>query len=190
MQDRFRMLKYFVNLSEDFMIFFDSSVTSTPPSLWITGLGVIHQCQRNWYSSAWLTKEGNNRFFEIFCPQSLVTLSTCSLFTNPSLFLMNLKLNKNNQIEGVWRLLQSWVITLIIVFSHQVNYIGQLYSFFYVFSPVGDHILQEFNTLYLTRLEPTKLPNHPKQKLRSGGGRKVLLQINFVRWRHFAFVSL
>jgi hypothetical protein len=29
-------------------------------------------------------------------------------------------------------------------------------------SPVGDHILQEFNTLYLTGSEPTKLLDHPK----------------------------
>jgi hypothetical protein len=31
-------------------------------------------------------------------------------------------------------------------------------------SRVVDHILQEFNTLFLTRLEPTKLLHHPKQK--------------------------
>jgi hypothetical protein len=29
---------------------------------------------------------------------------------------------------------------------------------------VGDHILQEFNTLYLTNSESTKLLDHPKEK--------------------------
>jgi hypothetical protein len=33
-------------------------------------------------------------------------------------------------------------------------------------SLVGDHILQEFNTLYLTDSEPTKVLDHPKQKPR------------------------
>jgi hypothetical protein len=33
-----------------------------------------------------------------------------------------------------------------------------------VLSCVGDHILHEFNTQFLTRLEPTKLLHHPKQK--------------------------
>jgi hypothetical protein len=34
-----------------------------------------------------------------------------------------------------------------------------------VLSCVGDHILQEFNTLYLTRFRTYKIPYHPKQKL-------------------------
>ncbi len=42
-------------------------------------------------------------------------------------------------------------------------------------SPVGDHILQEFNTLYLTRFRTTKLLDHPKQNPRRRGG---LRQIN------------
>ncbi len=56
-----------------------------------------------------------------------------------------------------------------------------------VSSPVGDHILQEFNTLYLTRIRTTKLLDHPKQKPRRGGGlrqihtcRKVPLQVIFL----------
>ncbi len=44
---------------------------------------------------------------------------------------------------------------------------------------VRDHMLQEFNTLYLTRfVEPTKLLDHPKQKPRRGGG---LRQMNTCR---------
>jgi hypothetical protein len=57
-----------------------------------------------------------------------------------------------------------------------------------VLSPVGDHILQEFNTLYLPDSEPTKLLDHPKQKSWRGGClrqinicRKVPLQANFLR---------
>jgi hypothetical protein len=53
-------------------------------------------------------------------------------------------------------------------------------------SPVGDHILQQFDTLYLTRFR-AKLLDHPKQKARRGGGlrqmntcRKVPLQVNFL----------
>jgi hypothetical protein len=52
-------------------------------------------------------------------------------------------------------------------------------------SPVGDHILQKFNTLYLTRFRNSKLPDHPKRKPRRVEGlgqiitcRKVPLQIN------------
>jgi hypothetical protein len=49
------------------------------------------------------------------------------------------------------------------------------------------NILQELNTLYLTRfVEPSKLLDHPKQKPRKGGGlrqmntcRQVPLQVNF-----------
>ncbi len=54
-------------------------------------------------------------------------------------------------------------------------------------SPVGDHILQDFNALNLTRFRTYKLLDHPKQKTRNGGGlrqintcRKVLLQVNFL----------
>ncbi len=64
-------------------------------------------------------------------------------------------------------------------------------------SPVRDHILQETNTLYLIRLKPTILQDHPKQILRRGGGlreintcRKVPLQVNFFRWRQVALVFL
>jgi hypothetical protein len=56
-----------------------------------------------------------------------------------------------------------------------------------VLSPVGDHILQEFDTLNPPDSEPTKLLHHPKQKPMSGGGirqinscRKVPLQVNFL----------
>jgi hypothetical protein len=56
-----------------------------------------------------------------------------------------------------------------------------------VLSCVGDHILQEFNTLFLTRFRATKLLDHPKQKPRRGGGliqiitcRKVPLHISFL----------
>jgi hypothetical protein len=57
-----------------------------------------------------------------------------------------------------------------------------------VLSPVGDHILQEFNTPYLSESEPTKLLDHPKQKPRRGGDlshintyNKVPMQVNFFR---------
>jgi hypothetical protein len=42
-------------------------------------------------------------------------------------------------------------------------------------SPVGDHILQEFNTLYLIRFRTYKLLDHLKQSLGGEGG---LRQIN------------
>ncbi len=45
--------------------------------------------------------------------------------------------------------------------------------------------------------EPTKLPDHPKQKSRRGGGlkqintcRKGPLQVDCFRWRHFALLSI
>ncbi len=45
--------------------------------------------------------------------------------------------------------------------------------------------------------EPTKLLDHPKQKPKRGGGLKqintcdkVPVQVNFVRWRHFALLSI
>jgi hypothetical protein len=59
-----------------------------------------------------------------------------------------------------------------------------------VLSPVGDHILQEFNTLYLTRFRTYKIAiDHPKQKPRRGGGgtqtdknlAQSPLQVNFFR---------
>jgi hypothetical protein len=57
-----------------------------------------------------------------------------------------------------------------------------------VLSCVGDHILQEFNSLFLTDSEPTKLFYQPKQKFRRGGGlsnmnscSKVPLQVNGFR---------
>jgi hypothetical protein len=54
-------------------------------------------------------------------------------------------------------------------------------------SCVGDHILQEFNTLYLTRFRTCKIALPPKQNPRRGRGlrqinicRKVPLQVNFL----------
>jgi hypothetical protein len=55
-----------------------------------------------------------------------------------------------------------------------------------VLSPVGDHILQESNTVSDQIQEPTKLLDQPKQKsMRGWGGqintcRKVSLQVNFL----------
>jgi hypothetical protein len=57
-----------------------------------------------------------------------------------------------------------------------------------ILSPVRDHKLQEFNTLFLTRFRTyTKFLADPKQRPRSGGGlrqintcRKVPLQVNFL----------
>jgi hypothetical protein len=43
---------------------------------------------------------------------------------------------------------------------------------------VGDHILQEFNTLYLTRYRTYKIALPPQKKSRRGGG---LRQINTCR---------
>jgi len=37
-------------------------------------------------------------------------------------------------------------------------------------SPVGDHILQELNSLYLTRFRTYKIARPPKQKPRRGRG--------------------
>ncbi len=61
-----------------------------------------------------------------------------------------------------------------------------------VFSPVGDHILQDFNTLYPTRFRTYTIsrPSHTKNLGGEGlrqinARRKVPLQVNFVRWRHF-----
>jgi hypothetical protein len=55
-----------------------------------------------------------------------------------------------------------------------------------VLSCVGDHILQEFNTLFLTKFSAYKFLYHPKQKPRREGDlrqintcRKVPLQVNF-----------
>jgi hypothetical protein len=54
-------------------------------------------------------------------------------------------------------------------------------------SPVGGHIVQEFNTLYLTRFRNHKIARPPKQKPRRGGVlrqintcREVPLQVNFL----------
>ncbi len=47
-----------------------------------------------------------------------------------------------------------------------------------VLSCVGDHILQEFNTLFLTRFRTYKIARPPKQKPRRGGS---LSQINTCR---------
>ncbi len=67
-----------------------------------------------------------------------------------------------------------------------------------VLSPVGDNILQEFNTLYLTRFRTYKPQKSPPQT-KTYEGRdvgqinaflKVPLQVNIFRRRHFALVSL
>jgi hypothetical protein len=42
-----------------------------------------------------------------------------------------------------------------------------------VLSPVGDHILQEFNTLYLTRFRTYKFARPPKQKTKERRGLKT-----------------
>ncbi len=54
-------------------------------------------------------------------------------------------------------------------------------------SCVGDHILQEFNTLYLTRFRTYKIALPPQTKSRKGGGLrqintccKVPLRVNFL----------
>jgi hypothetical protein len=56
-----------------------------------------------------------------------------------------------------------------------------------VMGPVGDHILQEFNTLYLTRFKTYKIARPTETKTQEGRGlrqintcRKVPLQINFL----------
>jgi hypothetical protein len=53
-------------------------------------------------------------------------------------------------------------------------------------SPVGDHILQEFNTLHLTRFRTNKIDRPPQKNLGGKGGLrqintclKVHLQVNF-----------
>jgi hypothetical protein len=38
-------------------------------------------------------------------------------------------------------------------------------------SPVGGHILQEFNTLYLTRFRTYKIARPPQKPMRGGGSR-------------------
>jgi hypothetical protein len=62
-------------------------------------------------------------------------------------------------------------------------------------SSFEDHILQEFNTVYLTRLRTYKIARPPKQKPSRGGGlrqintcRKVPLQVNFLDDTTFCFV--
>ncbi len=57
-------------------------------------------------------------------------------------------------------------------------------------SPVGDHILQEFNTLYLTRYTTYKIARPPNKNL---GGEwasccKVPSKVNLFGWRHFALL--
>jgi hypothetical protein len=60
--------------------------------------------------------------------------------------------------------------------------------------PVGDHILQKFNTLYLTRFRTYKIAR--TTQTRGGGLRQIKtchlspLQINLFRWRHFALLSI
>jgi hypothetical protein len=64
---------------------------------------------------------------------------------------------------------------------------------------VGDHILQEFNTLWLTTFRTEEISYHPKQIPRRWDGLRqintcrrvpVPLQVNFFRWRHFALLSI
>ncbi len=71
------------------------------------------------------------------------------------------------------------------------------FSLAQVLSLVGDYILQEFNTLYMTRFRTYKLLDPPKQKPRRWVGlrkintcHKVPLQVNFFTGRHFALVSI
>jgi hypothetical protein len=65
-----------------------------------------------------------------------------------------------------------------------------------VLSCVGDHIMQEFNTLNLTRFRTYKIAAPPPKKTYIGGLRqintchKVPLQFNFFRWRHFSLFSI
>jgi hypothetical protein len=55
---------------------------------------------------------------------------------------------------------------------------------------VRDHILQEFNTLYLTRyVEPTKLLDHPKQKPRKGGGLRQMNTCRRVPLQDFFYIT-
>ncbi len=62
-----------------------------------------------------------------------------------------------------------------------------------VLSPVGGHILQEFNTLYLTRFRTYKIAKSKSPQTKTKGRRlrqintcsKVLLQAIFFRWHHF-----
>ncbi len=58
-------------------------------------------------------------------------------------------------------------------------------------------LLETIFCMFWPDSEPTKLLDHPKQKPRRGGGlrqintcRKVPLQINLLRWQHFALVSI
>ncbi len=64
-----------------------------------------------------------------------------------------------------------------------------------MFNCVGDHILQEINTLLLTRFRPYKIAT--KQKPRRGGGlrqintcRRVPLQVNFYNNNILALLSI
>ncbi len=58
-----------------------------------------------------------------------------------------------------------------------------------VLSPVGDHILQVFNTLYLTRFRTYKIATPPQTKTDKHLPQSPL-QINCFRWRHYALVSI
>ncbi len=49
-----------------------------------------------------------------------------------------------------------------------------------VLRPVGDHILQEFNILYLTRFRTYKIADFPKQKPRRGVSSEHLPQNPFI----------
>jgi hypothetical protein len=60
-------------------------------------------------------------------------------------------------------------------YLHTVQCVAWNWKGWGMLSYVGDHILQEINTLFLTRFRITKLLHHPKQKPRRGGG---LRQIN------------
>jgi hypothetical protein len=57
-------------------------------------------------------------------------------------------------------------------------------------SPVGDHILQKFNTPYLTRFtcKTCQIARPPQTIAYIGGSRKVPLHVIFVRRRHFALL--
>ncbi len=63
-----------------------------------------------------------------------------------------------------------------------------------VLSRIGDHILQEIKTLYLTGFRTYKMLDHPKQRPCRGGSLRQMntcrkdLYRSFFRLRHFALV--
>jgi hypothetical protein len=79
----------------------------------------------------------------------------------------------------------------------EVRYLSVLLHMLCNFWLLGLHILQEFNTLFLTRFRTYKIATPPQTKPRRGGGlrqinifRTVSLHVNFFRYRHFALLSI